>query len=624
MGNGTGVLDAPDALTIPGIERKSAPGVDGGVLKVDDNTGVVEALVSVTGVEDEVKDIILPGAYADTLKKRKPKGVFSHDWGRWVARTEAVEEWLPGDPRLPAQTREGKAWPKEAGALYVRMRFNVKTREGLDAYENVKFFSETGECEWSIGYHVPAGKSTRDRAGVRHIKSLELFEYSPVLFGAAPLSGTLAVKSRLAALEPVGDEDVEAAFERMLHEDGMAEVDWDAVEAATELLEGKAAESAREALQAKAQGGLDRNRGNAEQLRRWYVHGGGAALIRWGEDGDFMRCVRIAAKHMPENRAKGYCNLRHQDATGATPGHAATEQHKWLADEVLAEWSPEAEVGEYAGTKSYLTIGDAVAASESKGFPFLSGSFEESQDALRTALNASLRGDPLPREDDKGDGDRPSYDSDRREWSYVEVVGTYDDRVIARRSAYYGPNSGKNETYEVPYTRNADGTVSLGDPEPVVIEVTAEVMSTRGNRDTHDDGDGDEGASPDPQFIVLGALKGIEQTALGVQMASALAEETKAGRVLSSANATALKSAVEHLVAVLRSAGVDIDGDGGGEGAGADEAKDGAQPTEVKEAPVATEVADLTFEDGGEGKVLLDPAVVAARREALRSGVNPA
>ena len=74
--------------------------------------------------------------------------------------------------------------------------------------------------------------------------------------------------------------------------------------------------------EAKAAGGADRNRGNAEKLRRWYVNGGGAAKIRWGTEGDFMRCVRIAGKHMLVERAKGYCNLRHQDAVGAPRGRA--------------------------------------------------------------------------------------------------------------------------------------------------------------------------------------------------------------------------------------------------------------------------------------------------------------
>jgi hypothetical protein len=75
-----------------------------------------------------------------------------------------------------------------------------------------------------------------------------------------------------------------------------------------------------------AAGGLDRNRGNAEKLRRYWVHGEGAAKIRWGTPGDWKRCVRYLYKHLGP-RAKGYCQLRHQEATGmATATHAKKDR----------------------------------------------------------------------------------------------------------------------------------------------------------------------------------------------------------------------------------------------------------------------------------------------------------
>lgn len=68
-----------------------------------------------------------------------------------------------------------------------------------------------------------------------------------------------------------------------------------------------------------AAGGLDRNRGNAEELRQYWTHGKGAAKIRWGTPGDWTRCVRNLAKYMGP-RAKGYCQLRHKEATGVYTG----------------------------------------------------------------------------------------------------------------------------------------------------------------------------------------------------------------------------------------------------------------------------------------------------------------
>ncbi len=68
-----------------------------------------------------------------------------------------------------------------------------------------------------------------------------------------------------------------------------------------------------------AAGGLDRNRGNAEALRRYWTQGKGAAKIRWGTPGDWTRCVRQLSKYMGP-RAKGYCQLRHKEATGVYTG----------------------------------------------------------------------------------------------------------------------------------------------------------------------------------------------------------------------------------------------------------------------------------------------------------------
>jgi hypothetical protein len=66
-------------------------------------------------------------------------------------------------------------------------------------------------------------------------------------------------------------------------------------------------------------GGLDRNRGNAEKLRRYWTIGRGALKIRWNTPGDWTRCYRNLAKYMGP-RAKGYCALRHKEMTGVWPG----------------------------------------------------------------------------------------------------------------------------------------------------------------------------------------------------------------------------------------------------------------------------------------------------------------
>lgn len=103
-------------------------------------------------------------------------------------------------------------------------------------------------------------------------------------------------------------------------------------------LEAKAEVAAAEAKAARA----DRNRGNAENLRRYWTHGEGAAKIGWGTKGDHDRCVALLvseAQFAPE-QAHGYCNLREKEATGLYPAqHAALT--KQISDALgLGEWLP--------------------------------------------------------------------------------------------------------------------------------------------------------------------------------------------------------------------------------------------------------------------------------------------
>jgi hypothetical protein len=59
--------------------------------------------------------------------------------------------------------------------------------------------------------------------------------------------------------------------------------------------------------------------GDPEALIEWYNEGADGQ-IEWGSPGDFDACVGIASKYMDDDQAKGFCNLRHQDAVGGPPG----------------------------------------------------------------------------------------------------------------------------------------------------------------------------------------------------------------------------------------------------------------------------------------------------------------
>lgn len=81
------------------------------------------------------------------------------------------------------------------------------------------------------------------------------------------------------------------------------------------------------------------------QLIDYWTRGKGAIKIRWGQDGDFTRCVRALRRYFPKN-PEGLCNRLHTRATGSPPGqaHAArtevftvtdtiTDTDPWDADE---------------------------------------------------------------------------------------------------------------------------------------------------------------------------------------------------------------------------------------------------------------------------------------------------
>lgn len=189
-----------------GLERKA---VDLSYLKVvDEGAGVAEAIVSSTNVPDHGDDIIIPGAYQDTLTRRRPKCCWGHDWKTSVGKTLEIEELLPGSTRLPLELLA-----KGAGALWVVTQFNLKTQRGAEAYADVVFWGPEGE--WSIGYDAspPEGKAYMRKDGLRALERLALYEYSPVLFGMAPGTSTLSMK-RLAAVERFLGKDA-SDFDRM-------------------------------------------------------------------------------------------------------------------------------------------------------------------------------------------------------------------------------------------------------------------------------------------------------------------------------------------------------------------------------------------------------------------------
>lgn len=741
----------PERLAFKNADSQDSP--SGQMLAVDETEGIVTAIVSVTGIEDEVADIIEPGAYKSTLARRRPKVCWAHAWDKPIGKVLYIEELLPGDERLPVKTRDGQPWPREAGALVATMQFNMKSEAGREAFEAVRFYSETGECEYSIGYQVPPGKSSKDKAGVRHIKALELYELSVVLFGAHTMTGTLSIKAALAAARerlplgghgtvhhahtgtmtparaalakvtgkalgnPLVDPDADgdtgandkdgppdfsdgvmvavypdpgAADKIAAHiagpDDTIAREDLhvtiaflgttgeislsshDIVRAVTDAVEGipvltgfiggigqfpdsgdgaptwapvdvpglnllhevvanalsedvhtehgftphmtlgydiglidpvpetpvtfssvrvvYGTQQSDIALGAKVQAGgetktkatgkalpLDADtdiRGTCtcgpvvfdtmngwqrldgsyshddgtthsdhlapptvaqmkaagvdtapvatEKLREYWAHGEGAAKIRWGEPGDFDRCVTHLSKHMTPEQAKGYCAERHHDALGVWPGQEHDKDGKAMTYDPTLD-KPTA-------TKMAEPIG-------SKRFPYLTGSYEERLAAIRAAVEEALHGELI------------SEENNRYEWDYVSIDATWDERVIATRTKW-GSGVDETETYEMPYTFDAtEGTVELGDPQPLTLTVVA---IAEDNTETEDYSLAEAMPLASSIAAITHIIKSSKPTTI----------EGKAGRVLSGRNERQLRDAVERLLDVLSAAGVPI------------------------------------------------------------------
>lgn len=157
-----------------------------GQLNVDEAQGIVECFVAAVGNKDSVGDIVAPGAFNGSLRRRKPRVVWGHDWNQPIGKVLAIEEVGSNDPRLPAKMKAAGV-----GGLLARVQFNLRSERGREAFNSVAFFGE--DQEWSIGYKtIKATYDPDHQANV--LQEVELFEVSPVLHGANQLTGTISIK----------------------------------------------------------------------------------------------------------------------------------------------------------------------------------------------------------------------------------------------------------------------------------------------------------------------------------------------------------------------------------------------------------------------------------------------
>ncbi|XTZ13920.1 hypothetical protein ACQSSU_20700 [Micromonospora echinospora] len=512
MGASAGTADLDLSAPPPQLEYKAA-GATGVLLGHDDAKGIVECLVSITGIKDDQGDIITPGAYAETLAKRKSKGVRHHDWSRMAAKTLVQEEWLPGDPRLPKELPDGSAWPKDAGALYIKGQYNLETTDGREGYSNAKFYASEGQ--WSIGYRGVPGHVTRRKSdGARVLAKVDLFEWSDVLHGANTQTSTLGVKAGNGAPDD-GDGLGPAWLERVVGEAAVA---------------GKSAQAAERVRRDTVESALDQERA-AERRRR--ADADQAIGAAGGEEKAALRAAEQDRREQwtasfeatrdaeRERRRSWTAAVREQKTAGVYP-ELDGDLGLTVEGDALTDAVGDEETAGQSGEK-----GTTVAV-ETKVRDVLPGSYEERRDALREAARQALAGPMV---------------NGHPEW-WVYVVGTWDDRIVVNRSPR---DDGENQTWQIGYTIGEDGTITLG--EMVRVQLVAQVVPATKSSD------GPQVADATVESVADLLEDATAQLTLAVTADAAGVK----GAQVTDGGSDRLSGCVERLLDALAEVGVDVD-----------------------------------------------------------------
>lgn len=154
--------------------------------------GQFEAIVSVFGNVDSVGDVVVPGAFADTLAAWAAKGdpipvLWSHDWGDPFSHLGGV---------VKAEERDEGLW--------VRGELDLDNPKAAQVYRLLKGRRVT---QFSFAYDVIEGAWVDTEEGSFYeLRKLNLFEVGPTLIGANQETELLAVKAHdLAARLKAGD-----------------------------------------------------------------------------------------------------------------------------------------------------------------------------------------------------------------------------------------------------------------------------------------------------------------------------------------------------------------------------------------------------------------------------------
>jgi len=174
--------------------RLKAVGADDGLAD-----GQFEAIVSVFGNKDSYGDIVIPGAFTDTLAAWAASGdpipsYWSHrmdDPDYNIGQVLEAKELLPGDPMLPEAIREN-------GGLWARVQLDLDGGKAPQVYRLLKGRRVT---QFSFAYDIVEGgmgQSKREDGSDDYfyeLRKLALYELGPTPIGANQETELLGVKS---------------------------------------------------------------------------------------------------------------------------------------------------------------------------------------------------------------------------------------------------------------------------------------------------------------------------------------------------------------------------------------------------------------------------------------------
>jgi phage head maturation protease len=167
-----------------------------------DDVATFEAIVSVFNNPDWYGDVVLPGAFAETLAEWKSSGdpipvLWSHNMANPLFNIGMVleaDELEAGDPRLDADWLD--PFVKANGGLWVRGQLDQGAEASEIATAARRLLKARRVTQFSYAYDVvDGGWGQRGGEDVYELRTLKLYEVSPTQIGANDLTELLDAKA---------------------------------------------------------------------------------------------------------------------------------------------------------------------------------------------------------------------------------------------------------------------------------------------------------------------------------------------------------------------------------------------------------------------------------------------